>query len=72
MEQEQANDNIDDTFSLALTDAGDVVAILDDCRVLLGHKDAVVEEMCRFLAKMDTASVVEVRAGDDAVDPPRV
>jgi hypothetical protein len=40
-------------FTLKLNDAGEVVAILDEYRVILGSKEAACEEMCRFLAEMD-------------------
>jgi hypothetical protein len=38
---------------LKLNDAGEVVAILDEDRVILGSKEAACEEMCRFLSEMD-------------------
>ena len=40
-------------FSLKLTEAGEIVLLTGADRINLGSKDAVCEEMTRFLAQID-------------------
>ena len=40
-------------FTLTLNERGEVVMIDGDGRAVLGPKDAVCEELCRFLAEVD-------------------